>query len=108
MKKRVPKKVSVKKTKVKADMSVSELANMVARGFVDVEKRIGDRIDSVETSLNSKIDSVEEHLSGRINILDNKVDRLQDSVNDLSYETKKTRVRVENLEFKVFGAIQEA
>ena len=82
---------------------------MVARGFVDVEKRIGDRIDAIEIRLDSKVDSLEEHLTGRINIIDAKVDRLQDSVNDLSYETKKrTRARIENLELKVFGTVQEA
>ncbi len=95
MKKR-PTKKSVIIAKKKADMPVSELAGMVARGFTDVEKRLGD-----------KIDSVEERLTGRITILDQKADRLQDSVNELSYESRKKRTRIENLELKVFGTIQE-
>ena len=109
MDKRASKKPTSATKKIRPDMAVSELARMVARGFVDVEKRIGDRIDAVETRLGSKIDSLEKHLSGRISILNQKVDRLQDSVNDLSYETKKkTRARIKNLELKVFGTVQEA
>ena len=95
MKKRAVKK-QITVVKNEDDMPVSELARMVARGFTDVEKRLGD-----------KIDLVEERLTGRINILDQKVDAVRDSVNELSYESKKTRTRVENLELKVFGAIQE-
>ncbi len=34
-------------------------------------------------------------------------DRLQDSVNELSYESRKMRTRVDNLELKVFGSIQD-
>ena len=79
------------------DMSVSELAGMVARGFTDLEERLEGRLDE-------RIDGIEGHLA----ILDQKVDRLQDSVNEFSYDSRKTRTRIENLEFKVFGSIQES
>lgn len=75
------------------DMSVSELAGMVARGFTDFEERLEERIDGI---------------GGHLAILDQKVDRLQDSVNEFSYDSRKTRTRIENLEFKVFGSIQES
>jgi len=93
------KKVQIKKVKKspsKKDMSVSELASMVARGFLETQ-----------TTLRGEIQDAEERLGGRINMLDHKVDRIQDSVNELSYDSRKVRTRVENLEFKVFGSIQE-
>ncbi len=98
MKKVVVKKI-LKKTGNPKDMAVSELAGMVARGFTEVH----DDIHGMEERLNGRIDGVE----GRLNILDHKVDRIQDSVNGLSYESRKMRTRVDNLEFKVFGSIQE-
>ena len=98
MKKGVGKKI-LKKTGNPKDMAVSELAGMVARGFTEVH----DDIHGMEERLNGRIDGVE----GRLNILDHKVDRIQDSVNGLSYESRKMRTRVDNLEFKVFGSIQE-
>ena len=93
------KKVQIKKVKKsssKKDMSVSELASMVAHGFLETQ-----------TTLRGEIQDAEERLGGRINMLDHKVDRIQDSVNELSYDSRKVRTRVENLEFKVFGSIQE-
>lgn len=91
MKKAQLKKVT-KKTPSKKDMSVSELAGMVARGFSEVH------VD---------MHSMEERLGGRIDTLEHKVDRIQDSVNELSYESRKMKTRVDNLELKVFGSIQE-
>ena len=73
-------------------MAVSELAGMVARGFKEMDMKIGD---------------VEEHLTARIINVEHKVDLVRDSVNELSYESRKTRIRLENLELKVFGSVQE-
>ncbi len=99
MKKVVARKVSKKAVKQK-DMSVSELAGMVARGFTEAHVDM----KGMEERLDGRIDGVES----RLNILDHKVDRIQDSVNELSYESRKMRTRVDNLELKVFGSIQEA
>ena len=85
------KKVLMKTIKQK-NMNVSELAGMVARGFTEVH---------------ADMQSIEEHLGGKIDMLEHKVDRIQDSVNELSYESRKMRTRVDNLELKVFGSIQE-
>lgn len=90
--KKVQLKKVTKKTPSKKDMSVSELAGMVARGFSEVH------VD---------MQSMEERLGGRIDTLEHKVDRIQDSVNELSYESRKMKTRVDNLELKVFGSIQE-
>ncbi|MEK7144796.1 MAG: hypothetical protein AAB794_03005 [Patescibacteria group bacterium] len=98
MKKVQPKKVT-KKTPSKKDMSVSELAGMVARGFSEVHVDM----HNMEERLDGRIESVE----GRLNILGQKADRIQDSVNELSYDSRKMRTRVDNLELKVFGSIQE-
>lgn len=106
MKKSKAKKV-IKKNALKRDMSVSELAGMVARGFTEMRTDMGEHFDGIE----GRLDGVEgrlESVEGRLNILDHKVDRLQDSVNEISYESRKKTTRIENLELKVFGSIQEA
>mgnify|MGYP001614064190 FL=1 len=90
--KKVGTKKVLKKTGKSKDMRVSELAGMVVRGFTETRTDFEGRFEGVE---------------GRLTILDHKVDRIQDSVNELSYESRKTRTRLENLEFKVFGSIQE-
>ena len=104
--KKVASKKAMKKATSKKDMSVSELAGMVARSFTemrtdmhDMEKRIDGRIDGID----GRIDGVD----GRLTILDHKVDRIQDSVNELSYDSRKVRTRIENIELKIFGSIQE-
>lgn len=91
--KKLQTKKAIQKTAIKKDMSVSELAGMVARGFTELRKDMDEGFERVD---------------GRFIVLDHKVDRIQDSVNELSYDSRKTRTRIENLEFKVFGSIQEA
>lgn len=78
---------------------MSELAGMVARGFTEMHVEIGERFESVDRRF--------ESIEGRLTMLDHKVDRIQDSVNELSYESRKMRTRVDNLELKVFGSIKE-
>ncbi|OGG40603.1 hypothetical protein A2118_01995 [Candidatus Kaiserbacteria bacterium GWA2_50_9] len=75
MKKRQIKKTT-KKTSPKKEMSVSELAGMVARGFTEVNSNMNDRFERVEA---------------HIGTLEHKVDRVQDSVNELSYESRKMK-----------------
>jgi hypothetical protein len=117
MKKANVKKVGAQLTK-KKDMSVSDLSKVMMKGFKDTDRKhdelagmvargfteIHADMRGMEDRLDGRIDGVE----GRLTILDHKVDRIQDSVNELSYESRKTRTRIENLEFKVFGSIQEA
>lgn len=79
------------------DMRHDELAGMIARGFTETQ-----------TTLRNEIQDVEERLGARIGTVEHKVDRIQDSVNELSYESRKMKTRVDNLELKVFGSIQEA
>jgi hypothetical protein len=116
MKKANVKKVGAQLTK-KKDMSVSDLSKVMMKGFKDTDRKhdelagmvargfteIHADMRGMEDRLDGRIDGVE----GRLTILDHKVDRIQDSVNELSYESRKTRTRIENLEFKVFGSIQE-
>ncbi len=99
MKKRAKKKPA-NIAKKKADMSVSELAGMVARGFTEIHDEIGSARDEMH--------DMEERLTAKIGNVEQKVDIVRDSVNELSYETRKTRSRIENLELKVFGTIQES
>lgn len=81
------------------DMKVFELAGMVARGFTEVHDEI--------KGVRGEIHDVEERLTAQINNVEHKVDLVRDSVNELSYESRKMRTRVENLELKVFGSAQE-
>ena len=91
--KRVQAKKEVKKAGEQKDMSVSELAGMVARGFTELRKDMDEGFERVD---------------GRFIVLEHKVDRIQDSVNEISYDSRKKTTRIENLELKVFGSIQEA
>ncbi|OGI26935.1 MAG: hypothetical protein A2359_02060 [Candidatus Moranbacteria bacterium RIFOXYB1_FULL_43_19] len=75
----------------KNKMTLGKLAGMVQRGFVDLEDRLGGRIDGVENRLNgveARLDGVETRLDNVvmdiadmkkeiINKLDQKVDKVQ-------------------------------
>ncbi len=98
--KKSPHAKSKKAVTKKADMSVSELAGMVARGFTEVHGEIG--------VVHNEMRDMEDRLTARISTVEQKVDAVRDSVNELSYESKKTRTGIENLELKVFGTIQTA
>jgi len=109
MKKRQIKK-TVKEISPKRDMSVSELSKVMLKGFKDSDQKHEDLAGMVARGFNEvhvDMRSMEEHLGGRIDTLEHKVDRVQDSVNELSYESRKMKTRVDNLELKVFGSIQE-
>jgi len=94
MKKKQAKMVK-KPASLKKDMAVSELAGMVARGFTEARK-----------DLTGKIGGAEERLTARIIGVEHKVDLVRESVNELTFESRKMRTRLENLELKVFGSVQ--
>ena len=88
------------------DMTVSELAIIVAGGFKEMGKEMDERFDQVNMQFD-QVDKRFEQVDARFTVLEHKVDRIQDSVNELNFESRKVRTRLENLEFKVFGSIQE-
>jgi tetrahydromethanopterin S-methyltransferase subunit G len=73
--------------------TIPQLAAMVARGFSEVHTRI----DGVETSMNA-----------RMNELDQKLGSVHHAVLMLSFDYNKLKARLETLELKTFGSIQEA
>lgn len=84
-------------------MSVSELAGMVARGFTELRTDFRGEI----TGLRSDMEEGFEQVSGRITQVEQKVDRLQNSVDEFTYNHRKIKTRIENLEIHTFGAIRE-
>jgi hypothetical protein len=50
----------------KKKMTLEDLAAMVGEGFLDLEHRLGTRIDQVESSLSIRIDNLESTLNQRI------------------------------------------
>ena len=110
MKKAQAKKVSKQAGKQK-DMNVSELSKVMMEGFKSADIKHDELAGMVArgfTEVHTDMHDMEERLGGRINTLEHKVDRIQDSVNELSYDKRKMKTRVDNLELKVFGSIQEA
>ena len=86
----------------KKDMTVSELAGMVARGFTEVHERF--------KTVSAGLDRVDERLDAvetKLIIMEEKIDRVHGSVHELSYDYRKMKTRVEHIELKVFGSIQE-
>jgi tetrahydromethanopterin S-methyltransferase subunit G len=73
--------------------TINDLAAMTARGFSEVHTRI----DGIETSLSTRIDG-----------LDQKIGSVHHAVLMLSFDYNKIKARLENLELKAFGSIQEA
>ncbi len=80
--------------------TIPELAAMVARGFGEAHERI----DELDTRLNARIDGLDARMDG----LDQKIGSVHHAVLMLSFDYNKIKSRLENLELKAFGSIQEA
>lgn len=89
------KKLVAKKTKKQRvqKMTLDTLGSMVAEGFVSVDKRI---------------DGLEETMDARFTEVNAKLGALHNEVLSMDFNYRKVRTRLENVELKVFGAIQEA
>ncbi len=70
------------------DEKIDALANAVGQGFIEVNQRL----DAVE---------------GRLTAVENKVDLLRTDVQEIRYDHRKMLTRIENLELKAFGTVQE-
>lgn len=77
------------------EKKIDALANAVAQGF----KEVGGRLERVE----GRLDRVE----GRLSIVEQKIDLLRADVGELRFDYKKVVTRIENLELKAFGSVQE-
>lgn len=92
----VKKKAVSQRKSANRGVTLDRLAGMVQGGFVDLETRLGKRIDDVESRLTSRIDGVEQ-----------KVDALRSEVQMMHFDHKRMQARIESIEIKVFGSIQE-
>lgn len=80
----------------RVDDRIDNLAGVVQRGFVDLEERLGSRIDGVETRLGSRIDGVEARLVNVENRLDKVVLDIADMKRDI---LKKLEQKVDKVDF---------
>ncbi len=83
----------------KKEATIDELARMMASSFSDM----GSRFDGVH----DQIDELDERLSGHARILDEKIGIVNTNVLSLQYDYRKVIARIENLEMKAFGPVQE-
>lgn len=94
------------KTQKKKKMTLDDLAEMVQRGFVDTETRLGAKIDNVEQKLGSRIDGVEKELGGiigRLNGVENRLDNVVVDISGMKKEIlKKLDKKVDKVEFTGF------
>lgn len=97
MKKRATKSVG------KKNVTIDELARMMAGGFTEM----GQRFDELDERLSGQIEDLDERLSGQIKILDQKIGVVNTNVLSLQYDYRKVVTRLENLELRAFGSIQE-
>lgn len=86
------KKRAVKTQKVPKNVTLDDLARMMAEGFTEVGQQF---------------DELDERLSGKINTLDHKITAVNANVLSLHYDYKKIVSRLGNLELRAFGSIQE-
>jgi len=96
MKKRSSK---AKNKKAPKNVTLDELAGMMANGFTEVGgefRKVYDRIDDLD-----------ERLSGQIKILDQKISTVNTNVLGLQYDYRKVVARIENLELNAFGSVQQ-
>ena len=95
----------------KNKMTLGKLAGMVQRGFVDLEDRLGGRIDGVENRLNG----VENRLNGvenRLNGVETRLDNVVTDISDMRKEiVKKLDQKIDQAEFtkleKRFDVLEE-
>lgn len=104
------KRRAAKTQKVLKNVTLDELAGMMANGFNEIGQSfsgVHDRIDELDERLSGQISGLDERLSGQINILDQKITAVNANVLSLNYDYKKIVSRLENLELRAFGSIQE-
>ncbi len=104
------KKRAAKTQKVPKNVTLDDLARMMAEGFTEVGQSfngVHDRIDELDERLSGQIENLDERLSGQIKILDQKITAVNANVLSLHYDYKKIVSRLENLELRAFGSIQE-
>lgn len=96
------KRTAGKSVKVK-NVTMDELARMMADEFSGVHGEMKTGFKEVH----ERIDELDERLSGQIRVLDQKITIVNTNVLALQFDYRKVVNRIENLELKTFGSIQE-
>lgn len=95
-------KVSKPEKESKNGITLDDLGAMVARGFTEVDKRFDEvykRFDEVDKRF--------EEVDARFTVVESKIDVLHSEVLSMNFDHKKFKHRLENVEVRVFGSIQE-
>jgi tetrahydromethanopterin S-methyltransferase subunit G len=92
MKKKAPQARTPQKGK--AITTIPELAETMQRQFAELASK--DELFSVRDELNSRIDSVEQ-----------KLNTMHTEILSMHFDYKKLKARLESVEIRVFGSIQE-
>ena len=77
------------------EVKIDNLANAVGQGFKEVHERL------------DRVDNRHEHVEGRLGAVEEQVKLLRADVQEIRYDHKKMLTRIENLELKAFGSLQE-
>jgi septation ring formation regulator EzrA len=81
-------------------ISVDDLAIMVGKGFKELSNDIDGRF--------KRVDERFDHVEARLVTVEEKVNLVRADIAELRYDYKKVITRIENLELKAFGSVQEA
>ena len=104
------KKVVKKQQKKKEEVTLDSLASMVAGGFTELRDDMNKGFADIRGDMDEKfsaVDSKFEHMDARIGTLDHKLSALRGEVMSTHYDFKKVVARIENLELRTFGSVQE-
>jgi hypothetical protein len=82
------------------NITLDDLALMVGKGF----KELAGDMDDGFKKVNERLDKVE----GRLTVVEDQLTRVRSDIAELRYDYKKVVLRIENLEIKTFGSVQEA
>lgn len=102
--------VKAKSTNAGKNVTLDDLARMMANGFSETRadfKEVHGRIDELDERLSGQLTGIDERLSGQMRMLDQKVGIVNTNVLSMQYDYKKVILRIENLELKTFGSLQE-
>lgn len=86
-------------------MTIDELAASIANGFLEAKQERAELKAELKAELTA---TVNDEIRGVEHRLGAKIDALRTDVNELFYDGKKMKQRVEKLEDRVFGSIQAA
>lgn len=83
------------KAKKGKSVTTDQLALMVGKGFKEMDERF-DQVDAHFGRVENRLSAVEQ-----------KIDLLRADIQELRFDHKKMLTRIENLELKAFGSVQE-